>query len=871
MNRLLLAFGRSLLSLRYRVTVTGLDALRGKPFRGCLILPNHPALVDPLIVLSNLYPAFEPGTLADRKQLKGPIVQALGRRLRVHTIPDPLVDGESCRPEVEAGLRACADDLKAGRNVLLYPAGRIMRTKREELRAASAVETILSQAPDARIIVVRTTGLWGSGFSFAGGKYPDFGGTVKKGLRGILAGGLFFAPRRPVTIEVSEPELPRNAGKMALNRALEEIYNREIPPATYVPYSPFEPGGIRELPDAEGRETARDAGAVPDDLRAQVLAYLREACGVSSLDDGQSLSRDLAMDSLRKLELTLYLETAFGKTVRDPESLQTVADVLLAAAGQLVEAPPEMKAVPESWFVDPPARPAIPAGDTITEVFLKQAASGPSRPALADQSGGVRRYRDVVLGILALKPEIEKLEGDYVGLMFPASAGVGVLFLATLFAGKTPVMLNWTVGERNLLHGVDLLGIRHVLTADALLRRLKEQGIELGALADRFLPVERLAPRISKAAKLKALLLSRLSWGSLSAAKIPPTAVVLFTSGSESLPKAVPLTHENLLTNLRDALAVIEVKPSDRLLSFLPPFHSFGMTGNLLLPLLSGLPAAFHPNPTEGATLAKMIECYRATIMMGTPTFLKGIVQAAADEQIAPLRLVATGAEKCPDSLYATLARRKPDLVVLEGYGITECSPIVSINRAENPRQGTVGRLLPSVEGVVREAEGSGRAPEGKAGMLLVRGKSIFGGYLNFEGASPFETFEGKQWYRTGDLVRMEPDGSIVFAGRLKRFVKIGGEMVSLPAVEEVLIARFQDPDAKEPEVAVESTGGEEQPELALFATKPIEREAANAAIREAGLSPIHNIRRVVPVEKIPLLGTGKTDYRALKGMAPPA
>ncbi|HEY3490581.1 MAG TPA: AMP-binding protein [Candidatus Deferrimicrobiaceae bacterium] len=865
MNRLLLGLVRAILSLRYRVRVEGLDALEGKPFRGCLILPNHPALVDPLIVLSNLYPALEPATLADRDQMKGRLLGALARRLRIHTIPDPAVYGESCRADVEAGLRACAADLKSGRNVLIYPAGRIMRSKREELRAASAVDTLLAEVPNARLLVVKTTGLWGSGFSFAGGKYPDFGAAVSRGIKGVLAGGLFFAPRRPVTIAVTEPPLLRTEGRLALNQALEAIYNQDIPPATYVPYSPFEKGGVREMPDLEKSRTAGDASGVATDIREKVLESLREMCGVDAIRDDLSLSRDLAMDSLKKLELLLFIEGAFGKSVRDPESLQTVADALLAAAGQLVEAPPELSLVPGSWFANGDRAPAIPEGDTIPEVFLRMAALGPDCPVLADQTSGVKRYRDLVLGILALKPEIEKLEGDYLGLMFPASAGVGVLYLATLFAGKTPVMLNWTVGERNLAHALDLLKIRHILTAGALLRKLREQGIALDGLADRFLTVESLAPRIGKGAKVKALLRSRLSWRSLRHAKIPATAVVLFTSGSENLPKAVPLTHGNLLANLRDVLSIVEVTPQDRLLSMLPPFHSFGLTGNLLLPLLSGLPAAFHPNPTEGPALSKLCEAYRASILMGTPTFLKGIVQAAGDAQLATLRLVVTGAEKCPEALYETISRRKPDLVVLEGYGITECSPIVSVNRVEDPRPGTVGKLLPGVEGVLKDPEGSGRAPEGMPGMLLVRGKSIFGGYLFHDGPSPFERFEGKDWYRTGDLVRRNPDGSLVFAGRLKRFVKIGGEMVSLPAIEEVLVARFQGAEASEPEIAVESDGSEEQPELILYTTRNVDRETANAAIREAGLSPIHHVRKAVRLEKIPLLGTGKTDYRALR------
>jgi long-chain-fatty-acid--[acyl-carrier-protein] ligase len=790
------------------------------------------------------------------------------RRFRLHTIPDPAVHGESARAGVEEGLLACARDLEAGRNVLLYPAGRIMRSPLEELRASSAVGSILSAAPGARILVVRTTGLWGSGFGFAAGRYPDFGAAVRRGLLGLLASGIFFMPRRPVEIEVTEPELPRDAGRMTLNRALEAIYNRDVRPAASVPYFRFGRGGVRELPEPAGGEAVRDAGAVPADVRERVSAWLAEQCGASAVRDGDALARDLAMDSLKKLELTLFLEGGFGRSVRDPESLQTVADVLLAASGELVEPPPEMKPVPPRWFRDGGRKPAVPAGDTIAEAFLRQAAQEPGRPALADQAGGVRSYRDVVLGILALKPVLERLEGRYLGILLPASAGTAVLYLAAMFAGKIPVMLNWTVGERSLAHALDLLKVRHVLTAEPLLARLKEQGIALGALEGRFLPVERIAPRIPRTAKLAAFVRSRLSWRALRRAPIQPTAAVLFTSGSESLPKAVPLTHGNLLANVRAALSVIEVRPSDRMLSILPPFHSFGLTGNLLLPLLSGIPAAYHPNPTEGATLARLVGAYRASLLLGTPTFLQGIVRAATDAELASLRLVVTGAEKCPPSLYGTLARRSPSLAVIEGYGITECSPIVSVNRVDDPRPGTVGKLLPGVEGVLRDPDGTGRAPEGKPGILLLRGESVFGGYLGCAGASPFEMFEGKAWYRTGDLVRFEPDGSLVFAGRLKRFVKVGGEMVSLPAVEEALAARFQDPEAGEPEVAVEAGGSEERPELLLFSTRELSREAANAAIREAGLSPIHHVRRVVRLEKIPLLGTGKTDYRALRGLA---
>jgi long-chain-fatty-acid--[acyl-carrier-protein] ligase len=331
----------------------------------------------------------------------------------------------------------------------------------------------------------------------------------------------------------------------------------------------------------------------------------------------------------------------------------------------------------------------------------------------------------------------------------------------------------------------------------------------------------------------------------------------------------VPLSHANLLANLRDLSKIFYFKPSDRMIGILPPFHSFGLTGTSLLPLCSGLKVVYHPNPTEGIALARIIEAYRVSILVGTPTFLSVITRAARDEQVASLRLVVTGAEKCPEQLYETLERRWPHLSVVEGYGITECSPVVSCNRERAPRRGTIGYALPSVEFAVVDLETGERLEAGRAGMLLVRGPSIFNGYLHHDGETPFINFEGKSWYRTGDLVNEEPDGLLIFAGRLKRFVKLGGEMVSLPAVEEALLARFGNDQDQEIILAVEAAAAETNPELVLFSTRNITREEANFAIRDVGLSPLHNIRSVKTLDAIPILGTGKTDYLKLKSLLP--
>jgi len=273
----------------------------------------------------------------------------------------------------------------------------------------------------------------------------------------------------------------------------------------------------------------------------------------------------------------------------------------------------------------------------------------------------------------------------------------------------------------------------------------------------------------------------------------------------------------------------------------------------------------YHANPTEGGIVARMIQVYRVSLLAGTPTFLAGILRAVTGAELDTLRAVITGAEKCPDSTYGLVERLWPSVKVVEGYGITECSPVVSVNDVQAPRKGTIGRVLPSVEYAIVDVEQWRRVEAGRAGLLLVRGPSIFGGYLNYEGASPFVEFEGKSWYRTGDLVVEGGGGLLTFAGRLKRFVKLGGEMISLPAIEEVLARRYAKASDEGPVLAVESTPVELNPELVLFTVRSVEREEVNGCLRAAGLSALHNIRLVRQVEQIPLLGTGKTDYRALR------
>ncbi len=865
-----LAFlGRNLLRLRYRAELRGLKEIAARGRNGILFLPNHPALIDPVILICALQPLFAPRALANRDQVNRPFIRWAARRFRVWTMPDALLGGETAREEIASALASCADWLRRGGNVLLYPAGHISRAREEQVGGTSAVETILRAAPNARVVLVRTRGLWGSGFSRASGQAPKVARTLLRGIKGLLASGIFFAPKRAVSIEFQEPaDFPRHASRDLVNRALEGFYNRDPAPNIYVPCSIWERRGAEVRPEPSASSGRQDATGVSSAIRETVLGRLRGITGNMTLRDADHLAKDLGMDSLAIVELAAWLESEFGTQFGDSGAgMETVADVLWAAAGAGTgRADIELKPVPLLWHNLPTDHPvALPDGGNVPEVFLRCALGRPHRVMAADQASGVRTYRDALAAILALKPVMEDIPGPYVGIMLPSSVAAGLIILAVQFAGKTPVMVNWTLGLQAMRHTLDLLDVGRVLTSARLVERLEKQWGSMDEIRMRLVFLEEVRRALPLHRRIAAAIQARTGAGPLWRARVADTAVVLFTSGSEAAPKAVPLTHANLLANMRDLVRVLHIKPGDRMLGMLPPFHSFGITGTILFPFCTGIPVAYHPNPTEGALLARTIEAYRLTIVVGTPTFLNGILRAARPGDLSSVRLIVSGAEKCPDALHETVRKSYPHCRIVEGYGVTECSPVVAVNDDRDPRPGTIGRVLPSFRYAVVHPETGARVRQGEMGRLLVRGPAVFSGYLHHAGRQPFMQLDGLDWYDTGDLVRESSDGLLTFCGRLKRFVKVGGEMISLPAIEEALLRSLATPTDEGPCLAVESTGVEPNPDIVLFTTRPLARDAVNRLLREAGLSPLHHVRVVRQLPELPTLGTGKVDYRALK------
>lgn len=864
--KLIIIAVKCMLWLRYRIKVKGLSDILAKGTKGTLFLPNHPALIDPVIVGSIIMGKYKVRALADEKQVKGTILKYFANILRVLSLPDIVVKGSQVKDQVIEQIDNCVQALKDGDNLLMYPAGRLYRTRYEKLRANGGVERILQKYPDVRIVLVRTTGLWGSSFSRSRGYQPTFGEALWPHWKHIVANLFFFGPRREVTVEFfNEPsDFPRTGGREAMNRYLEKFYNETSQPNTYVPYTIWERGKTRTVPEPEVVSVQQDTSEVPADIREKVYAQLREMTSLNEIRDEQTLGTELSMDSLMIAELATWIQDEFGQPVPNPEMMRTVASVLLAAIGRSAGVEP-LKTVPEEWFVDMEDTLAhVAPGANIAESFLNNAAERPDYPLLADQMKGMVTHRKMVLSIMVLKGIIEKIPGERIGFIMPACLTANIVYMAMVFAGKVPVMINWTVGLRNMEHCMKNAGVETVLTSATVIDKLEGKGTDFGELKKNFLYLEDMVKGVSTFTKIGCLLKSKFCWSSLRKAKIQDICAILFTSGSENFPKAVPIRHKELLTCLGSALDGLELYRGDTVIGMLPPFHSFGLLVNMALCNCSGIRVVFHTNPTEGDMIARLVSAYKATMLVGTPTFAHGILRNALKKQVESLRVVITGAEKCPQQTFDLVAEKCPNARINEGYGITECAPVVALNKPGNTRLGSLGKVLSCMEWKILD-EDMNPVKEGETGMLYVSGDNVFQGYLNFDGPSPFVELDGKRFYKTGDLVAAEDD-FLIFKGRKKRFVKVAGEMVSLPAIEEVLMKAYRKPDGDLP-LAVEAVGTEQQPDITLFTIMDITRDDANATIRGAGLSPIHMVKNVVKLESIPLLGSGKTDYRSLKSM----
>ena len=870
-------------SLRYKVNVIGLKEVADRGKTQTLFLARHEAFTDPPLVMNALGKDFAPSPAMDEEQAKQPVV---GRLIGwaaglVDTILVPKVNkrGAEGAEEALALVDKVVERIEAGGNVLIYPSGRFSIDGRERIGAKSIVARILEKNPNIRIVLVKVSGLYGSNFSPGGSETPgpvNLGKALVSSWYWPLLNGLFFMPKREVQIELEEAhDFPRTASKNEINKYLENKLTPDNIQRVRVPYHFIKGSKPIYLPphvniNSAGGELTVSA-AVIDKMKN---IFIELNLDPSFLEKPATLASE-AVDSLEMVNLIMLMEESLKVQAPEAESIVTISDLLRVASGQTLISASEIEvSSSRKWMQmvesSRPQKASLPKVNTVTEAFLSQAAKNPNKVILEDELSGPLTYRKIIMAIMIMAPRIKKMPGQHVGIMLPASSGGVVMYLATLFAGKTPVMVNFTAGPEPIKKSLELVGVDAVLTSKMFVSKLKQKNVDVSSIEEKYVFAEDLKATITTQERLKVLSQSYLNWGSLRKVKIDPNqpTVILFTSGSSAAPKAVPLTHKNVLANIRASTGKFEVLESDRIMGLLPPFHSFGH----ILQLMSvsmGLPTVFFPDPTDGRMIARLINAYKTSILVGTPKFLRNILDRSEKNQLESLRLVLAGAEAMPKELFDDMTSQYPNLNLLEGYGATELSPIVSVNPPGAARLGSAGQILDNLEFYVLHPETLQPVNAGQEGILVVRGESVFNGYFAQKPEqNPFVKVNGIDgWYSTGDIVTVDADRYVTIIGRKNRFYKKSGEMISVPSIERSLEKYFakipQKNGENAPSFVVESAG--DNSDFVLFTIHDVDLNEVNAQILSAGLPRSHRIDKIVRVDSIPLLGTGKVDTKVFK------
>ncbi len=482
-----------------------------------------------------------------------------------------------------------------------------------------------------------------------------------------------------------------------------------------------------------------------------------------------------------------------------------------------------------------------------------------------DTDRSTLNYDDLITRTIILGAALEKMTstGENVGVFLPNSSKTLITILGLQLHHRVPAMLNYSTGSANIISACHTAQIKTVLTSHRFIElgNLKQEAEQLSQHCQ-LIYLEDLAPTISRLDKLTGLLKAKTTglWYKAKNFNADTPAVVLFTSGSEGTPKGVVLSHANILGNLKQLEACISFNAKDIVLNFLPMFHSFGFTVGTILPTISGMRTFYYPSPLHFSVIPEIAYEIHATIMFGTNTFFAAYAKKAHAYDFYNLRYVVAGAEKLQESTRQIWAD-KFGIRILEGYGATETSPITSVNTPLHHKSGTVGRFMPRMAYELEPIDG---ITDG--GLLHVSGPNIMLGYIlpnNPGQLVPPESCFGKGWHDTGDIVHVDHEGFISIRGRSKRFAKIGGEMISLVAVEQLAINAW--PEAHHAAVSIADAKKGEQ--IIMVTTH---KGATNNDLMAAspGVNNICLPKKIIVVDSIPVLMTGKINYPAVIDLA---
>ncbi len=521
---------------------------------------------------------------------------------------------------------------------------------------------------------------------------------------------------------------------------------------------------------------------------------------------------------------------------------------------------------------------------SLSDMWLHQAKRGKNRLSIADSTGVELSHHRLLTAVITLKNKLKpKLQGQQnIGVCLPPSVAATSSMLSLLALGKTLVNLNYTASLESLDSAMVEAAVTTIITSRRFVDTLKKKGFEVSqAFANTtVIYLEDIKQTMHQLDLLKTLLLVKLlPYCLLKRDLLTPrhandVAAILFSSGSEGKPKGVMLTEKNMVINIKQAASAMHAVDSDVFLGILPIFHAFGLTVASLLPMTEGLPVVCHPDPRDATVIGALAEKYQATILCATSTFFRLYSKSRGlkSERFRSLRYVIAGAEKLQSEVREAFLA-KFDKIIYEGYGTTELSPVASVNRLESQRQsiphkiGTIGFALAGCAMRIVDPDTLQELPTGQAGLLVVGGGHIMQGYLNNPDKTAEVIFErdGIRFYQTGDKAKIDADGFVTILDRYSRFAKLGGEMVSLSAIEQLIkpmttqdseILATAIPDAKKGEV------------VCLLVAGMMDVKTLQMTVTQSDMLNLMKPQWYLPVEQIPKLGTGKTDFAAAKKIA---
>jgi len=489
--------------------------------------------------------------------------------------------------------------------------------------------------------------------------------------------------------------------------------------------------------------------------------------------------------------------------------------------------------------------------------FVLMAKKYAKKLAIIDRTTDKRvTYSRALIGALILSSKFKKYDEGFIGIMIPTSAGCALATVGALMSGRIPVMINYSTGaEGNAKYAQKKCKFKTIITSKALLEKINCPVI------DGMIMIEDIMESVTTGEKLKVALKTKLPvnmiLNSIHKGDENDTAVILFTSGSEKDPKAVQLTHRNIASNIENFGGYVNINESDVILANLVFFHVFGLTVNLWVSFYYGMTMVSYANPLDFLTISKIAREEKPTVMVGTPTFFWGYLHKSEPGDFKTLRIMVSGADKCPDALREGFMK-KHGVTLLEGYGATETSPVIAVNSHEFNRPGSTGRVIPGMKVRVENFESGEECKTREVGKIFVKGDSVMKGYYDDPELTAEALIDG--WYNTGDMGFFDEDDFLWHAGRFKRFVKIGGEMVSLVKVENTL--------EKYLPVGVSCCVVDVSDELrgsSIIATVTIEVNKSEI-LKKMG-TELPNIalpKHFIVIRELPMMGTGKIDFRSV-------